>query len=730
MLLPTATKVYRFGTFEFNAASRQLLKKGREMRLQDQPMRLLASLVERPGELFTREELREKLWPTETFVEFDDGLNTAVQKIRQALGDDARNPRFVETAPRRGYRFIAPVHVEESQLPAPIDGNVHPASNGYAVSIDFQPPAPTEPHPTATAVVPRRIDRLWIGLVSVFAGVVLGWWLPNRAHAPVAAPLRLSITPPPGVELRPGYRGGSAIAPDGRTVVFVASRNGKTRLWLRGLDSNEARELPDTDDAQNPFWSPDGRSIGFVAGRRLRTIDLAGAPPQDLAEVSRPTRGAWCEDGTILFSAGRGEPLYRVRQSGGKPVPATEAADGGAYWPYAIPGTGQFLYFDEKHQSIALGSLSDIHKHKILFSADSNAVYTSPHDGQPGLLFWLRGTTLVGQAFDPRLGKLSGDSFNVAEGIGFNDHMRLIDLSASRNGILLYGAGDTMKRRLVWLRRDGSVLESVGEPSWLRAVRLSPDGRRAVIEQGLTRTLWVENFDRNVLTRLTYGPRLSGWTAWSPDGQQVAYSAEHDGRLRLLVRNADGATPERLLADSPNDLYMYDWSRDGRYFAYCETDPKTKIDIWILPAVGDRKPFPLLQTPFNEDSPRFSPDGRWIAYVSDETGRNEIYVASFPERDARWQISTGGGILPRWNGNGSELFYISFNGSLMSVPLSPNHRQFSWSAPQRVFTMWIPGASYDVAPGGDRFLVLLPTDDVKANELTLLLNWRAGVSHP
>ena len=189
--MATATKVYRFGTFEFNAASRQLLKKGREMRLQDQPMRLLASLIERPGELLTREELREKLWPTETFVEFDDGLNTAVQKIRQALGDDARNPRFVETAPRRGYRFIAPVHVE-SQPTAPINGNGHPASNGHAVSIEFQPSAPAERHPPAPAVVPRRIDRLRIGLVCVFAGVALGWWLPNRPRAPLAGVYKIS----------------------------------------------------------------------------------------------------------------------------------------------------------------------------------------------------------------------------------------------------------------------------------------------------------------------------------------------------------------------------------------------------------------------------------------------------------------------------------------------------------------------------------------------------------
>jgi Tol biopolymer transport system component/DNA-binding winged helix-turn-helix (wHTH) protein len=711
MLSSTSTKVYRFGTFELNTGSRQLLRNGREIHLQDQPMRLLLSLVERPGELLTRDKLREKLWPTETFVEFDDGLNTAVQKIRQVLGDDARNPRFVETAPRKGYRFIAPVLVDEGLRPA-IESGI--ASD----SVHIQPAAPRikiSSHPPYS---------LWIALASAAIGLALGWWLPRRAVAPGAPPLKLSITPPPGVELRPGFRGGSAVAPDGRTVVFVASRNGKTRLWLRSLDSKDARELPGTDDAQNPFWSPDGKSVGFMAGRRLRTIDLAGGPPQDLADASRSTRGAWCEDGTILFSPGRGEPLYRVRQSGGRPLPATEAAAGAAYWPYALPGTDRFLYFDEGRGSVALGSLSDIHLRKILFPADSNAVYTPPHDGQPGYVFWLRGTTLVGQAFDARSGRLAGDTLPVAEGVGFADHVRFVDLSASRNGVLLYGAGDTVKRRLAWLRRDGSVLDSLGEPSWLRAVRLSPDGHRAVIEQGITRTLWMENFDRKVLTRLTYEQHMSGWTAWSPDGSQVAYSAERGGHLRLFLRDADGATPERQLAASPYDLYMYDWSRDGRYIAYCETNPQTKIDVWIFPLTGERKPFPLLQTPFNEDSPQFSPDGRWIAYVSDETGRNEVYVASFPERSGKWQISTGGGTLPRWTGRGRELFYVAADGNLMSVPLNSGRRQFEWSAPRRVFTMWIPGTSYDVTAGGDRFLVLQPTDDVKANELTVLLNWR------
>jgi Tol biopolymer transport system component/DNA-binding winged helix-turn-helix (wHTH) protein len=715
------TKNYRFGVFELNSLSRQLLKNGREVRVQEQPLRLLLTLLEHPGELVTREELRDKLWATETFVEFDDGLNTAVQKVRQVLGDDARNPRFVETVPRKGYRFIAPMSVDEELAPASNGAAPGPAVR-LAPVVAMAPALPESA--TVSATVLARKFALWPVLVCTAVSVAVGWLLPHRSSLTVPPPLlKLSITPPAGVELRSGFRGGSAISPDGRTVAFVATRNGKKRLWLRGLDSTDSRELPGTDDALLPFWAPDGNSIAFVAGRRLRTVNISGGSPQDLAPASRPTRGAWFEDGTIVFSPGRFEPLYRVRQSGGKPVPVTDTDVSGAYWPVAIPGTNRFLYFDETRGVVSLASLSDTHSRQELFSADSNAVYTAPHDGDPGSLFWMKGTVLVGQAFNPATGKLSGDPVPVAEGVGFADHVHFADLSASRNGVLLYGAGDTVMRRLAWLRRDGSTVGIEGEQAWLRAVRLSPDGHRAIIEQGITRTLWTMNFDLKVLTRLTFDPRLSGWPVWSPDGSRVAYSAERGERLAIFLRDAGGITQEQRLTSSTFDNYLYDWSSDGKYLAYCEMNPQTKIDVWILP-MKDRKPFPLFQTPFNEDTPRFSPDVRWIAYVSDETGRNEVYVTSFPRLGGKWQISTNGGSDPRWSRDGRELFYIAADSRLMSVRLKTGPSRFEWSAPQSLFSMPLPGTAYDVAPAGDRFLVSMPTGDAKLNELTVILNWR------
>ena len=713
-MLASATRVYRFGIFELNVTSRQLFRNGREIRIQEQPRRLLEALVERHGELLTRDELREKLWPTETFVEFDDGLNTAIQKIRQVIGDEARNPRFVETVPRRGYRFIAPVQVDGTPQAAP--------------ALVDAPPAPSQS--VEVTVPPRRIPWIWICLASALAGLAVGLLTARPRLSQAPSTLKLSITPQASVELRPGFRGGSAISPDGRAIVFAASRNGITRLWLRYLDSLDARELPGTEDALLPFWSPDSRSIGFVAGRKLRTLSLAGSPPQDLAAVSRPTRGAWLEDGTILFSPGRGEPLYRIRQTGGSAFLATDPAAGGAYWPAAIQGTDQFVYFSDTLGAVCLGKLGNSRAGRPLFASDSNAVYVPPHLGRHAYLVWMRAATLMAQGFQAGEGRVVGDPAPLAERVGFADQMRFVDLSASSTGALLYGAGNTVMRRAAWLRRDGSLLETVGDPGWMRAVRLSPNGRRAIIEQGIDRALWMLNFDLQLSTRLTLEQELSGWPAWSPDGSQVAYTARRGGgRLRLYRRDWRGGLPEQPLSDSAFDQYMYDWSRDGRYAAFCEMNPQSKIDIWILPMGAGAKPYPLLHTAFNEDSPQFSPDVRRMAYVSDETGRNEVYVAAFPNATAKWQISTQGGSIPRWRSDGKELFYLAADGHLMAVAITTSGSQLQWSAPKALFAMTALGSSYDVAPGGDKVLVLAPTEDFKPNELTVLMNWQMESSH-
>ena len=553
-----------------------------------------------------------------------------------------------------------------------------------------------------------------------------GWvMLPKPAHISSSPAIRLSIMPPPGVELRPGIRGGSAISPDGRSVVFAAIRDGKQELWIRRLESHDARPLPRTEGGILPFWSPDGKSIGFQSRGKIRRIDLAGGAPIDLATATRPARGGWSESGTILFATGSGGPIQQVRATGGQASPAIPEKTGGALWPFPVGGD-RFLYFENTSRQVQFASLATGLQGASLFESDSSAVYAQPYNGHPGQLLWLKGATLMAQAFDPASGKLSGDAVAVAEGVGFADRSRMVDLSVSSNGVLVYGPGNTVQSRLASIRRDGSVAQFVGEQEWLRAVRLSPDGRKALIERGIPRAIWIFDFDSNVLTRSTFEKEWSGWPVWSPNGSDIAYSGERDRRLGIYSRSAKGGRPESKLAGAGHDDYLYDWSRDGRHLIYCEVNPQTKLDLWVAPATGDRTPRPFLKTEFNEDWPQFSPDGNWVVYMSDESGRNEVYVTSFPNAEGKWQISTGGGSMPRWAANG-EIFFESAAGQIMVLQARPGARQFEWTSPRQLFANPIPGQGYDVTAQGDRLLMMTPVNGQSRNELTVILNWQAAL---
>ena len=285
--------------------------------------------------------------------------------------------------------------------------------------------------------------------------------------------------------------------------------------------------------------------------------------------------------------------------------------------------------------------------------------------------------------------------------------------------------GNTGQSRLAWIRRDGTVSQYVSDQEWIRAVRISSDGRRALIEQGIPRALWILDFERSLLSRASFEQGWSGWPAWSPDGLEIAYSSEQSGQMGLFVRNAKSGQTAMPLPGNNHDDFLYDWSRDGRYLIYCEVNPETKLDLWVLPLTGERKPRPFLRNHFNEDWPQFSPDGRWVAYVSDESGRNEVYVTSFPDAERKWQISTEGGSMPRWPNSG-ELFYESGAGQIIAVQTRPGTHQFEWTSARQLFASPMPGRSYDVAPNGDRFLMMTPVDGRRQNELTVIVNWQAA----
>jgi Tol biopolymer transport system component len=561
-----------------------------------------------------------------------------------------------------------------------------------------------------------------VAVAAAMLGLAAGWWWARKPET-AGQTMLLTIAAPPGVELRHGIRGGSAISPDGTTVVFAGSRNGRSMLWLRSLKSMQARELPGTEAGALPFWSPDGKSIGFQAGGKIRRLDLPDGPVIELANASRPTRGGWTSDGSILFASGSGGPLLRVRSTGGAPTALAHTE--GARWPSPLPGGGRFLFHENAGRRILMSSLEGSDQPSPLFAAESSAVYAPPYGGHPGKLLWMKGTALVAQTFDPKSGRLSGDVAPVIEDAEYADRWRMVDVTASMNGMLLIGAGNTLPSRLAWYNREGTRLEAVGEPEWLRTVRLTADGRKAVVEQGIPRALWLHDFESGVTARATFEPELSGWPVWSPDGKEIAYSGERNGRVALYARNAKGGGEERKLVSREFDDFLYDWSRDGSYLIYTEVNSRTKLDLWVLPLGGAPRPF--RSTPFNEDWPQFSPDGRWVAYVSDESGRNEVYVTSFPNAEGKWQISTAGGITPRWCANG-ELFFESSSGLIMAAGTQPSARQFEWAAPRPLFRNPSPGRHYDVTPKADRFLMIAPVEDSAArSQLTLIVNWQAGL---
>jgi eukaryotic-like serine/threonine-protein kinase len=729
--------VYRFGSFEVHLASHQLLKAGRVIHLQEQPLRLLMLLLERPGELCAREELRKRLWSNETFVEFDDGLNTAIQKIRQVLGDEARNPRFVETVPRQGYRFIAPVHVDPSSIWL-LDEKKVPVEEARPVEVVPVPAVPAPIIAEPPAAIPSKpwppILRRVLGCLAILvAGLCGGWWI-SRNTMPVPSPavLRLTIAPPAGMELRHGIRGGSAISPDGTTAVFAATRDAKHQLWLRRLDSQEIRPLAGTDGGVLPFWSPDGKSIGFQSAGKIRRLDLASGTVFDLATATRPTRGSWTGNGTILFATGSGGPIMRVSADGGNASPVTSDSWGGALWPYAIPGSGRFLFYHNGSRRIQLGVIPDSRNREkdpppppaAILASESGGVFAPAYNGHAPQLLWLKGSTLLSQDFDPERGTLSGDIHAVAEEVGTADRGRIMDLTLSSNGVLLYGAGNSLHSRLGWFRRDGTLIEHVGEASVISSARLSMDGKRALVERGNPRNIWIYDFERSLQTRVTFEPEWSGWPVWSPDSSDIAYSGERDGQIGLYRRSVRGGLPESKLTGGGFNDFLYDWSPNGSTLIYCEVNPRTKLDLWMLPLNGDGKPRPFLNSAFNEDAAQFSPDGRWVVYVSDESGRNEIYVTRFPSAEGKWQISTDGGSLPRWTASG-EIFYENGSGQIVLVKAKPGSRGFEWSAPRPLFANTSPGRAFSVAPQGDRILMIVPAANRSPNELTVVVHWHS-----
>jgi Tol biopolymer transport system component/tRNA A-37 threonylcarbamoyl transferase component Bud32 len=540
------------------------------------------------------------------------------------------------------------------------------------------------------------------------------------------------------------FGGPPVLSPDGRRLVFSAhTAESPKALWVRQLDSDSAQHLDGTDGASFPFWSADSRFIGFFAEGKLKKIAASGGPVTTLADAANPRGGAWGRDDVILFCPDFRSALYRIGAAGGHPAQVT-TLDSTKHtthrWPFFMPDGKHFVYLATNHSGgtrevngIYFGSL-DGKESKLLVATEGGAQYAS------GYLLFQSQAVLVAQPFDPARGVLSGEPVPVAEKVQYDSGVWRSLFTVSENGMLAYQAGSArLGTELMWFDRGGKQTGKLSDRERYSDPRLSPDGRRLAVTVGDPLTnIWVFDLDRGTKTRLTFDTATHNMPSWSPDGGRVAFASVAGAAggglgasLHAKASNGTGAD-ELLLASEPNTTLVYpQWSPDSRYLIYERFSGPTGSSVWAVPLSGDKKPFAVVQPQSQQNnifSSRISPDGRWLAYTSNESGRSEIYVSPFPGGGGRWQITTNGGDAATWRRDGKELFYWANDQMLTAVEVSPQGSEFQVGAAHPLFRLSSPalGMAYDVTPDGQRFLVnYLPEDT--STPLTLVVNWTAEV---
>jgi Tol biopolymer transport system component/predicted Ser/Thr protein kinase len=593
--------------------------------------------------------------------------------------------------------------------------------------------------------VPRSLP--WaIAAVFIIAAAVLGVIV--RAHlAEEPQTMRVSVLTPQSSVVSNGSL--PAISPDGRHIAFADRVGGKQAIWLRDLDALIARQLPGTVGAYGPFWSPDSRWIAFFMEGKLQKIAIGGGPPQTVCEIPQLGRsGSWNRDGVLIYAL-TGGGLMRVPAAGGVPSQLTsldsaagEVQDRTAWF---LPDGRHFIYTSRNEDPVKSRIYADSidakpgsNTRREIVVANSNAVWVPRTGGvsgavidNDGFLLYMRESTLVAQPFDAAALKTTGDPVPVAEDVYFNPTTAQGQFSASQDGSLVYASGgDANQSQLTWIDRTGKPVNTAGERGNLGPPRLSPEGSRVAyvrFDAG-SADIWLRDLGRDADSRFTFGPS-NRFPVWSPDGNSVAWIAQRGGKYLAYQKSSSGVGIEQVLDQDGTALQLEDWSNDGRWLLEERTGPKTRGDIWVFPTSGDKKPFPYIDTGANETSPRFSPDSRFVAYLSNESRDNEVYVETFPARGGKWQISSGGGggaFSPVWSRDGHELYFISLSRSeMMAVEVRSEGAKFQAGVARPLFPV-SRTSPFDVSKDG-RFLMLVTEARSADAPLTLVTNWQAGL---
>jgi serine/threonine protein kinase len=583
-----------------------------------------------------------------------------------------------------------------------------------------------------------RVPWLVAGIAALIA-LAVGAAYVLQAPKP-AAVVESSILPPPGtsfVTMLPAS-GPAVLSPDGTRIAFSARDDkSKVLLYVRPLTSLSAQPLPGTEEAMYPFWSPDSREIGFFTPGKMKKINAGGGPPQTLCDSVGGRGGAWSKEGVIVFSPSTTQALLRVSAAGGTPEPASKLdlaqAENSHRWPSFLPDGKHFLYWSRNSRAgepsvLYVGELGTLES-KVLMKSETMAVYASGH------LLFLRGQTLMAQPFNPSRLELSGEPVPVAEHVAISGATVRAMFSGSNTGTLIYQSGDTSGGwNLVWWGRDGKQISSIPQSDRYFGPRLSPDGTKVAVEifagaQGIG-DIWIFDLTRGTSTRLTFGPYSQGNPVWSADGKTIFYSSGA-GAPYIVAKAADGSTPERIVLESKDTReFPASCSPDGRYLVYERRAPQneTGFHLWALPLFGDGKPFPIVQSTFEERYPEVSPDGKWMAYQSNESGRWEIYITAFPGGGAKWQVSGVGGASAKWRKDSKEIFYLDLSDNLVAVDVNASGSSVQLGTPHTLFQaigVQREYGPYDVSADGKRFLLNSGNLNKSSDPFTLVQNWPA-----